>query len=80
MAVDNSKCTTDHEEIRRWAEERGGRPARVAGTEQAEMLRIDFPGDPDEEETLEPISWEEFFDTFEEGNLVFFYQEEVLVN
>jgi hypothetical protein len=27
-----TKVTTDHKEIRRWAEEHGGKPARVKGT------------------------------------------------
>jgi hypothetical protein len=36
-----TRTTTDHDEIRRWAEEHGGQPAVVKGTE---ILRIDFPG------------------------------------
>jgi hypothetical protein len=55
--------TTDHETIRRWVEERGGRPARVKGTAKGDdpgLLRIDYPGFSGEE-TLEPISWEEWF-------------------
>jgi hypothetical protein len=67
-----SISTTDHNEIRRWAEENGGRPARVVGSEAA--LRIDFPGEPDGED-LESISWEEFFDTFEQQSLVFLYEQ-----
>ena len=67
-----SKSTTDHNEIRRWAESNGGRPARVAGSEAA--LRIDFPGE-DDGENLEAISWEEFFATFEQENLVFLYEQ-----
>lgn len=47
-ATEHSHTTTDHEEIRRWAEERGGRPASVKGTEhgreKAGILRINFPG------------------------------------
>ncbi len=73
-----SRTTTDHEEIRRWAEERDGRPASVAGTEagddEAGVLRIDFPGGA--EGSLEEISWEEWFAKFEENNLAFLYQEE----
>ncbi len=72
----DSKTTTDHAIIRRWAEERGGKPAKVAGSQPGE-IRIDFPSFPGEEdETLEVISWEEFFDRFEEDNLVFMYREE----
>jgi hypothetical protein len=68
----DSISTTDHNEIRRWAESNGGRPARVVGCEAA--LRIDFPGE-DDGENLEAISWEEFFDTFEQENLVFLYEQ-----
>jgi hypothetical protein len=73
-----SRVTTDHDVIRRWVEERGGRPATVAGEEGAAALRIDFPDDSDGEERLEVISWNEFFDTFEEANLAFIYQEELV--
>ncbi len=71
-----SKTTTNHDEIRRWVEKRGGRPATVKGTGNGEagILRIDFPG-RGEDEQLEPISWEDFFDKFEESNLAFVYQE-----
>lgn len=71
--------TTDHEEIRRWAEKRGGRPARVIGATEDDGtggIRIDFPGEP-AEEALEEISWTEFFERFERKKLAFCYQEEV---
>jgi hypothetical protein len=73
-----SKVTTDHEEIQRWVEERGGHPARVKGTEGKQgigLLRIDYPGFSGED-TLKVISWEEFFTAFEDNNLAFLYQEE----
>ena len=73
-----SLVTTDHEEIQRWVEERGGRPARVKGTESknsAGLLRIDYPGFSGED-TLETITWKEFFTAFEDNNLAFLYQEE----
>lgn len=75
---EHSKMTSDHDEIRQWAEERGGTPARVVGTGHTEdpgLLRIDFPGYSGESR-LEPISWDEFFDKFEESNLAFVYQDE----
>jgi hypothetical protein len=67
-----SKTTTDHEEIQRWVEERGGQPARVEGTN---LLRIDYPGFSGEG-TLEPLEWDEFFTIFDENNLAFLYQEQ----
>lgn len=76
MASHSSHTTTDHEKIKRWAEERDGKPARVRGTgddEDPGLLRIDFPGGA--EESLEEISWDEFFDKFEEKDLAFLYQD-----
>ncbi|HVM18145.1 MAG TPA: hypothetical protein VM290_11245 [Gaiellaceae bacterium] len=73
-----SKTTTDHDEIRRWVEERGGKPARVADTGSGNdpgILRIDFPGRGDDDR-LEEISWEDWFEAFEENELAFVYQEE----
>jgi hypothetical protein len=70
--------TTDHEFIRRWTEERGGHPAHVLGTGReggdAGLLRIDFPGFSGEGK-LEEISWEQFFDKFDDAELEFVYQE-----
>ena len=78
MAGESHK-TTDHEEIREWAEERGGKPATVTGTErdaeQAGVLRIEFP-DYGGSERLEEISWDEWFDKFEAENLAVVMQEE----
>ena len=71
--MSEAKATTDHDEIRRWVEERGGTPARVQGTEPGGILRIDF-GEP--EESLEEISWDTFFDIFEDRRLAFLHQDE----
>ena len=71
-----AKTTTDHDEIRRWVEDRGGRPARVketGGGADPGILRIDFR-DPDE--GLEEISWEEWFEAFDDNRLAFLYQDE----
>jgi hypothetical protein len=68
--------TTDHNVIRRWVKERGGKPACVRGTRDANdvgLLRIDFPGYTGAE-TLQPISWDEFFDTFEQRKLAFLHR------
>ena len=71
-----SLATTSHEVIRAWAEERGGVPATVPGTEHGDrlgVLRIDFGGDNDD---LRQVSWDEWFDTFDARKLNFIYQEE----
>ena len=80
MATESSesKVTTNHDEIRRWVEERGGHPARVKDTESKNsqgLLRIDYPGFTGEG-SLEAISWDEFFEGFDDNKLAFLYQEE----
>jgi hypothetical protein len=79
--MSKSKRTTDHEQIRQWAEARNGKPARVQGTgdpDDAGLLRIDFPEKEtaEEDEELEEISWDEFFEKFDEKRLAFVYQEQ----
>lgn len=73
------KITTDHEVIKKWAEERGGKPAVVANTEGtgpgAGLLRINFPSYG--EKKLKEISWDNFFKTFEQQKLAFLYQDQV---
>jgi hypothetical protein len=46
----------------------------TGGDDDAGVLRIDFPGGSGEDE-LEHISWDEWFDKFEQENLAFLYQE-----
>ena len=69
-----AKKITDHGEIKRWIEERGGRPARVRSTAEdgGGILRIDFR-EPDE--GLEPITWHEFFDVFDKNGLALLEQD-----
>lgn len=73
--MSQSNSTTDHAAIRKWAEARGGKPTRVRGTESkdgAGVLRIDFD---EPEASLEPISWDTFFETFDDRKLAFLYQD-----
>jgi len=70
-----SLVTTSHQVIREWAEQRGGVPATVEGTEHGDhlgVLRFDFGGDS---ERLRQVSWEEWFETFDARRLNFLYQE-----
>src|SRR5581483_2916021 len=64
------KVTIDHDEIRKWAEARGAEPAVVEGTD---ILRLDFPGYSGEK--LQHISWDEFFQKFDEKGLALMYEE-----
>jgi hypothetical protein len=71
----SAKRTTDHDEIRRWAEDRGGIPTVVEGT--GGLLRIDFvkgKGSGGREERLEETTWEEWFRVFDDRGLEFLFQ------
>ncbi len=73
-----ARATTNHDEIRQWVEARGGYPAMVIGTGKngdPGVLRIDYP-EYSGQDTLERITWDEFFRKFDEANLAFLYQEE----
>lgn len=73
-----ARTLTDHDEIRRWAEERGGKPTAVKGTSYGKddvgMIRIDFPGYSGEGK-LEPIEWDRWFEKFDESNLALTVQD-----
>lgn len=69
------KITDDHDVIVEWVERRDGRPALVdqiadKNTED-KLLRIDFMDNATE--GLYQISWDKFFEIFDEHNLQFWY-------
>jgi hypothetical protein len=73
--MSEAKTTTDHNAIRKWAEERDAKPTSVAGTgkkDEVGVLRLDF--DPKDKE-LNEISWADFFEKFEKENLAFLHQD-----
>ncbi|HLH88591.1 MAG TPA: hypothetical protein VKX28_09045 [Xanthobacteraceae bacterium] len=73
--MSEGQLTTDHDKIRKWAEERGAVPATVKATEtkgEPGILRLDFPP---RDKALEPIAWEDFFAKFDHEKLAFLYQD-----
>ncbi len=74
-----SKTTRDYDEIRKWAEARGAVPSEVASTHRKDepgILRFQFPDATNQKDNnLREISWEEFFEKFDESNLELIYQE-----
>lgn len=78
MARRVSLTTTDHDTIRRWAEERGGKPSEVIATARegdVGIIRIDFPGYSGEGR-LREISWNDWFDKFDAASLAFICEEQ----
>ncbi len=68
---------TDHEEIRSWAEERRATPScvkKTGGKGDVGMIRLDFPGYSGEE-SLQEISWEQWFEKFDENSLALIVQD-----
>jgi hypothetical protein len=75
----SSKITTDHNLIRKWAEDRAAKPASVKSTggDEIGVLRLMFPGYSEgRSQSLKEITWDEFFRKFDENKLAFIYQDE----
>jgi hypothetical protein len=77
--MSSSSKTVEHDEIRQWAEARGGRPSivRTSGgkgkNKSGGVLRIDFGP---KEEKFDEITWEEFFDVFDQSHVSFLHQDQ----
>lgn len=73
-----SRTLTDHDEIRRWAEERDAKPAAVRTTRDDNstgIIRLDFPGYSGGE-SLEEIEWDEWFQDFDDNDLALIVQDQ----
>jgi hypothetical protein len=80
--MSSAKTTTNHDEIRRWVEQRGGHPAVVSSTENSRgrdggLLRIDYdePSGNDDDQ-LHRITWNEFFRIFDDNAIAFLHDPE----
>ena len=74
--MSDSRTLTDHDEIKAWADERGGKPAAVSDTKEGDdpgVIRLDFGRD---DEGLERIEWDDWFAKFDEGKLALLVQDE----
>ena len=75
---DESRLTTDKETIRRWAEEHDVIPVRTS--ERETTVEDENPywlrTETERTETMETISWDEFFDTVDENELVILFHGE----
>jgi hypothetical protein len=69
----SSKTTTDHDEIRTWAESHGGKPACVGGTggkNDPGMLRLMFPDSSyANDDNLHELSWGDWLEAFDANGL-----------
>jgi len=76
-AATKSKVTTQHPEIRRWAEERSGKPiaVRPQNGNHSRVVGIKFPGSEANPAGKE-IGWDEWFEKFDAAKLAFLYQEQ----
>ncbi|MEU1980728.1 hypothetical protein [Nocardia sp. NPDC019395] len=75
-APGTTMVTTNHEVIRQWAQRRGANPATTPGSQydgEVGVLRLDFPHYGGA--VLQPVSWADWFATFDARKLSFRYQE-----
>jgi hypothetical protein len=80
-----SKTTIDHDEIKQWAESHGGVPAAVDRTHEdggdVGIIRLMFPKSAQSEHgALVEISWDEFFEQFDDAELALIYDDNSLFN
>ncbi len=79
----DEKITTNHDVIRQWAEKHQATPQIIdhsGENEEIIALRLDFPGKEDDiflGQSNKPrnVSWEEFFQKFEDHDLAFSYHD-----
>ncbi len=78
------KIIIDHDQIKQWIKRHGGKPAVIddpeAGSDK-KGIRIDFPTEKDEallseERSSRDITWDEFFQIFENEHLAFIIKNE----
>jgi hypothetical protein len=71
------KVTTDKKAIKEWIEERKGWPAvqiKTNGNRKENILWVGFP-EASTHKNLQKITWEEFFEKFDQEQLTFLYQD-----
>ncbi len=82
--MSESKKTTNHDEIKKWAEDHGGVPSTIKGTENdgggEGLLRIHFPEKSKDNDTFEEVSWDEFFKEFESSKLALLHDPNGVFN
>ena len=61
--------TRDQGVIQQWVEARGGRPARVRGTDVPRIAFAELPPN------WEPLTWPEMFDLLDRARLAFMYED-----
>ncbi len=74
----SGKRLTDHSEIQEWAGSRGATPScvrKTGGNGDVGMIRLDFPGYSGEQ-SLQEISWDEWFEKFDENQLALIVQDQ----
>ena len=73
-----AEVTTDHNTIKQWAKKHNGKPAAVDRTHQDKdvgIIRLMFPKAPQSEhQHLVEISWDDFFEEFEQRKLALIYE------
>jgi hypothetical protein len=70
MSETNYRETTDHEEVRNWAEERNVVPARQGDSD--DIVFVEHGAEADE--SIDELTWDEFSDQFDRQDVLFRYE------
>lgn len=77
--MSDTKKTTKHEEIKKWAKDHDASPVKVrstGGSSGEGLIRLALEGHSKDDKELEKISWDEFFKIFEDNKLAMIYDQE----
>lgn len=72
----DTETTTDHETVREWVESRGSTAAQVLEPSGDDPGTLAIVPEDAEDDSVEKISWDDFFEIFEDEELAFVYQED----
>ncbi len=71
-----AKTTTDHDQIRGWARERGAQPVALLDDDGKDSGGIELAfADHQDDANLEPIDWDLWFERFDQRDLALVFQD-----
>ncbi|MGB3183012.1 MAG: hypothetical protein WBB45_16590 [Cyclobacteriaceae bacterium] len=77
--MSDTKKTTSHDEIKKWAKEHDASPVKVkstGGSSGEGLIRLALEGHSKGDDDLEEMTWDEFFKIFDDNNLAMLYDKE----
>lgn len=76
--TDETRTTTDHGTIRNWIESNDLAVARTAETDRSRSDGLTIVTEGRSDDSIKEVTWDEFFETFEDEGLAFTYRTETM--